>query len=115
MNKQEYAEYLQSDHWKNLRARKRASVTKSVGKCRCAICASTERIETHHLRYRNIYDVQLDDLRLLCRECHQTAHDLMAAGLRFKSKTNNGIFCALKVAVKKARGFGNRNLFYPKK
>ena len=41
--------------------------------------------------------------------------DLMSAGLRFKSKTNNGIFCVLKVAVKKARGFGNKNMFHPKK
>jgi 5-methylcytosine-specific restriction endonuclease McrA len=111
MTKAEYAEYLQSEHWKQLRTSKREACGKTSGKNRCAICGSTEQIETHHLNYRNIYDVVLSDLRLLCRQCHQAAHDLMAGGLRFKSKSHHGVFGALKSAVKKHRGFGNRNMF----
>lgn len=114
MTKQEYAAYLKSDHWKELRASKRSKCRKTDGKNRCAICASTESIETHHLTYRNIYDVELSDLRLLCRECHGCAHELMKAGLRFTSKSHHGIFGALKVKVKIARGFGQRNLFSEK-
>lgn len=111
MNKHEYQKYLKSDHWKSLRAKKRRRSSKTKGKSRCAICGTTEGIQTHHLLYRNIYDVSTSDLRLLCGSCHQTAHKLMAEGLKFKSDKPQGIFCTLKVAVKKARGFGNRNMF----
>ncbi len=111
MNKQEYAAYLKSQHWIQLREAKRDSCARTGTKNRCAICASTERIETHHLNYRNIYDVTTSDLRLLCRDCHQAAHDLMAASLTFKSTKHHSIFATLKNAVKKHRGLGNRNMF----
>lgn len=105
MNKSEYKEYLKTDHWNNLKSKKKKR------KNRCGICASVDNIETHHLNYKNIYDVTTQDLRLLCRECHQCAHDLMNNGLKFKSRNNHSIFAILKVKVKKARGFGNKNMF----
>lgn len=111
MNKKEYREYLESDHWVSLRGEKRRRVRKTAGKLRCAICASTDKIETHHLRYKSIYNVETSDLRLLCRECHQCAHDLLNAGLRLDYESHHAIFSVLKAKVKKARGFGNRNMF----
>lgn len=113
MTKAEYAEYLKSDHWKALRKKKRSKCSKTNGKNRCAICASTENIETHHMEYRNIYDVTTSDLRLLCRTCHGTGHDLMRNGLKMSSHSVHGNFNILKVAVKKARGLGNLNMFSP--
>lgn len=111
MNKAQYQQYLKSEHWKKLRARKRRTGGKIGGKSCCGICASTEQIETHHLRYKNIYDVTTSDLRLLCRQCHETAHELMKSGLKMNSTSHHGLFSIIKAAVKKVRGFGNRNMF----
>jgi hypothetical protein len=60
--------YLKSEHWKRLRARKLR------GSPVCEICGSCDRVEPHHLRYRNLYDVTLEDLRTLCRRHHVLEH-----------------------------------------
>ena len=100
----QYKEYLKSDHWKQLRAKKR--------RYRCAICASTENLDTHHLIYKNLYDVETSDLRKLCRICHYTAHALMKKGkIRFRSTNHHSRFAITKAAVKKELGYGNRNMF----
>ena len=54
--------YLESDHWKQLRAEKLKSSP------RCETCGSKDRIEPHHLNYKNLFDVQLSDLKTLCRK-----------------------------------------------
>lgn len=111
MSKESYQKYLKSDHWKELRAEKHRKSTK-----RCAICASTEKIETHHLFYRNLYDVLTSDLRLLCDRCHETAHTLINEGILVLSKypTHHGRFSATKAAVKKRLGLTGRNMFRDK-
>lgn len=113
MNKEEYQGYLKSDHWKELRKEKRNRVSKKKGKVRCAVCAATESIETHHLFYRNIYDVQTSDLRMLCKTCHKTVHDLIKDGtLQLKKyKSHHAMFGALKELVKKRLGLTGRNMF----
>lgn len=65
---EEYAEYLRSEHWKNLRSQiyNRDSL--------CLICEEIRPENVHHLRYRNIYDVQLDDLIGVCGRCHFIIH-----------------------------------------
>lgn len=75
MNKNQYKDYLKSDHWKSLRNRKL-----SHSKRRCAICGSKERLEVHHLQYKNIFDVDLTDLRILCNRCHKLYHELKKSG-----------------------------------
>jgi 5-methylcytosine-specific restriction endonuclease McrA len=69
-DRQEYYRkvYLKSDHWKKLRADKLG-----VNPC-CEKCGSTKRIEPHHLRYKNLYDVEITDLQTLCRKCHTLEH-----------------------------------------
>jgi hypothetical protein len=71
-----YREYLQSPDWKAKRSQKHA---RSSG--RCAVCRAGEYIDVHHLEYRNWVDVQMSDLRLLCRRCHDVAHLLMRKGI----------------------------------
>jgi hypothetical protein len=105
-----YTEYLRSDHWKGLRQKKRKNGA------RCGICAATENIDTHHLLYKNLFDVETSDLRLLCRRCHFLTHDLMRAGkIRFPSTSHHSRFVILKAAVKKHLGIQTKNMFYPKK
>lgn len=72
MTKAEYAAYLESDHWKNLRAAK----IKRDGAA-CKDCGSTRFIQVHHLNYRNIFDVILDDLKVVCRVCHEKIHGII--------------------------------------
>src|SRR5262245_17773103 len=69
----QYQAYLQSDHWRDLRERKIASGPHSI----CEACGSADRLDLHHVIYRKILDVRLDDLRWTCRACHDRIHELL--------------------------------------
>jgi 5-methylcytosine-specific restriction endonuclease McrA len=60
--------YLLSEHWKSLRKAK-IKINPS-----CEICGAKRRLDVHHIRYRNIYDVTVEDLQTLCRRCHKKHH-----------------------------------------
>lgn len=64
-----YAEYLQTEHWANLREQKFSESGK-----RCENCKSSLRIHVHHINYKNLYDVLTSDLIVFCEECHNAAH-----------------------------------------
>lgn len=59
--------YLKSDHWKQLRARK---LRQNPDCQRCGRPA----IQVHHIRYKNIFDVMMEDLESICVECHGGEH-----------------------------------------
>lgn len=61
--------YLKSPHWKDLRKQ----VFISQGK-QCSKCPATKRLDVHHLQYKSIFDVLLEDLQVLCRPCHRKEH-----------------------------------------
>ncbi|MDO8610974.1 MAG: hypothetical protein Q7R95_10620 [bacterium] len=63
-----YRNYLQSEHWKNLR---REKLEKNP---RCERCSSYLSLDVHHREYHNLYDVLLIDLETLCRLCHDKEH-----------------------------------------
>jgi hypothetical protein len=90
-----YQEYLESPHWKKTRGRKRSRVRA------CGICGSTSGLDVHHLNYRQLLDVGMSDLRVLCRLCHTLAHVLYARGVfRFSSTNHLHRWELLKNAVK---------------
>jgi len=65
--------YLQSDEWKSLRliALVKANFT-------CAICGERKMSrDVHHLKYKNLWDVSHNDLKVLCRSCHDKTHILL--------------------------------------
>jgi hypothetical protein len=100
----DYKEYLQSEDWKSKRRAKNPR--------RCGICASTERLEVHHIHYRNLVDVEMSDLRTLCRRCHSLYHSLEKAGkIKFTSDSHHSRFAIIKHAVKKELGLAGVNLF----
>ena len=66
--RQEYLEYLRTEHWRELRARLLQS--RPV----CERCGRNEASECHHLNYRNLLDVTPRDLLALCRDCHKAIH-----------------------------------------
>ena len=69
MNKEEYYNYLKSVKWKNKR---KLVIEDRDGKCE--ICNSKEKLEVHHLTYKNIFNEPLCDLQLLCHQCHSKIH-----------------------------------------
>jgi 5-methylcytosine-specific restriction endonuclease McrA len=66
-----YPVYLRSPHWK----RTRAAALKRA-KSKCEECGSVDRLEVHHLTYVNLRQELPEDLRVLCRGCHEHAHGL---------------------------------------
>lgn len=71
-----YAEFLKSDFWLELRAKK-------LKQCpACSHCEATKNLEVHHHRYpANWYQTQLSDLTVLCDQCHEIEHGFQAAPL----------------------------------
>ena len=62
-------EYLKSDHWIKLREEK-LKLNSS-----CQKCGNNSHVEPHHVNYKNLYDVTVDDLVSLCRKCHNKVHN----------------------------------------
>lgn len=60
--------YLKSEHWINLKKEKLKEFD-----C-CALCNSIKKLDVHHLNYKNLYDVELSDLLVVCRPCHAKIH-----------------------------------------
>lgn len=97
-----YRDYLKSADWQQKRQAKRRK------RNHCAICGSTKQLDVHHLRYRqDLTTVPQADLRVLCRQCHETAHALMKSGMiRFRSVNPHHRFQVTCNAVRKARRIG---------
>jgi hypothetical protein len=105
-----YQKYLQSDHWKKLKASKQSKTKK-----RCAVCGSDQRIELHHLTYGSWFDVDTADLRWMCRRCHGLAHELMKRGeIKYKSASNHHRFAVTVIGIKRALGVKLTVPFYGK-
>ena len=94
--------YLKSEHWGNLRIAKLASVD-----AKCKHCGARDLSnDVHHLRYKKLYDVELDDLVVLCRSCHDLSHlvlDLFRERIKSSSdiwkETRRYIFFAQKAGM----------------
>ncbi len=69
-DKAKYHEYLQSESWKFLTKRKRVEAG-----YKCQLCNSNKaKLNVHHRTYDNIYHEKLDDLIVLCENCHKKFH-----------------------------------------
>ena len=65
----DYATYLASPYWK---AKKRLVYWKR-GR-RCEKCGSKRFLQVHHKTYKRLGHEELEDLLILCRECHRNWH-----------------------------------------
>lgn len=61
-----YKEYLLSNEWHKLRIKK----FKQVGYS-CQICDANKNLQIHHRTYKRIFKEELNDLTVLCEDCHQ--------------------------------------------
>lgn len=65
-----YRAYIESEDWRDVRARYRAS---RLPKC-CVACGATTGLELHHATYERLGRERLTDLRPLCGDCHERVH-----------------------------------------
>ena len=66
-------QYLSSEHWFGLKTR----AMQHYG-CRCAICGKADIAnDVHHVKYKHLRDVELNDLRVLCRGHHDMVHQAL--------------------------------------
>jgi 5-methylcytosine-specific restriction endonuclease McrA len=66
-----YKEYLKSKEWFDIRE----SLFTLRGK-KCEKCGSKQSIQVHHIHYKNIFKEQLEDLMVVCKDCHKKIHGL---------------------------------------
>lgn len=64
-----YQVYLDSAHWKKLRA---AALLRDGYQCRG--CSSRERLQVHHFTYERMHRELLSDVVTLCDACHRAHH-----------------------------------------
>ena len=66
-----YQKYLRSIEWKSFRER----VLNLRGK-KCQYCSDTEnQIHINHIHYNNFTEERLEDVLVLCKDCHIRLHD----------------------------------------
>lgn len=101
--------YLKSEHWQSIRLSKMASA-----RGRCYRCLKTNSgNDVHHLCYRNIYDVQLSDLVVLCRECHTKFHEVLSKhreelmGLTDSGEILRRCICLIRISEGKSGKFSD--------
>lgn len=75
--------YLKSEHWASLKQSK--ILQQSV----CEKCGSSRFLDCHHKQYKNLYDVSLADLSVLCRKCHYELHTQKKNIVCKKTKARN--------------------------
>lgn len=64
-----YREYLNSSAWRA----KREEMLELAG-YQCEECGSGGHLHVHHLTYARLGREELDDLAVLCPQCHEAAH-----------------------------------------
>lgn len=71
-HKEDYQEYLKSEHWMALR---NSVITQTDG--RCSVCLKQDALnDVHHIYYCGCwYKTKPHHLTCLCRECHQLVHE----------------------------------------
>lgn len=75
-----YAEYLESPHWKSLRALyfKKVQPPEVCNRCRVLFWASElvygSQLNLHHKTYERLGAEEFSDLEPVCRRCHELEH-----------------------------------------
>ena len=75
-----YNAYLHSKHWIQTR------VDVLTNRTKCERCGSTNKLQVHHLTYKNIYNENPEDLEVLCVGCHMHEHKLIKPKFKPKKK-----------------------------
>ena len=66
-----YHDYIVSPEW-----HERVTYYKELAGWRCQDCGSASRLTGHHRHYLNIGNEPIEDIEILCWNCHQLRHAL---------------------------------------
>jgi len=65
-------QYLNSIEWEALKL-----LRLIIAKDQCECCGATSQLELHHITYERLTCEDIDDLRVVCRSCHQNIHEAL--------------------------------------
>jgi hypothetical protein len=67
----QYADYLETPHWKQFRRAAFVDQRKRLGHNHCDLCGARDlMLIVHHLTYERLGAELLSDVRIICRPCH---------------------------------------------
>lgn len=75
----EYDRYLETPHWKAFQKLAFETQRQRLGQNHCEHCPpgapkSKEPLHVHHLTYERLGDELLEDVVIICRDCHSKIH-----------------------------------------
>lgn len=82
-----YHEYLQTPEWK----KRRFSMLR-WSRRRCEECGSKEKLQVHHKTYERRGQELASDLKVLCRDCHETHHLREVIAEAHEAEARLGVF-----------------------
>ena len=71
----DYQKYIHSRAWSN---RKKKWLKKTPF---CEVCGSSRRLQVHHKHYRTLGKEKREDVRILCKGCHENLHEGKVRGV----------------------------------
>ncbi len=93
-DKEEYKEYLNSEHWKIIR-----EARLKIDNNECKFCGSKNDLHVHHLTYKNKGNEKMYDLITLCKKCHLKLHEVIEENIPKFEKTIDKYCDIMKNAV----------------
>lgn len=94
MPKNEYANYMNSARWTAFR-----EVALARAKRRCRACSSPDDLHVHHLTYERLGNERLEDVVVLCENCHDIVH-------RIERTTSQDLISATNTVTRAAQWLG---------
>jgi hypothetical protein len=77
---EQYEKYLETPHWQAFRKLVFEAQLKRLGRNCCERCQKernsegTVRLQVHHLTYERLGNELIEDVEIICRDCHEKEH-----------------------------------------
>lgn len=71
MDKLQYQKYLKTEHWQTIRR-----IKLETSGFKCQMCSKSNKLHVHHNNYSNLHKEKLEDLIVLCEDCHKKHHNI---------------------------------------
>ncbi len=78
-----YFQYMRSEAWRD----KRQEAFKHYGR-RCEKCSTSSCLVVHHSTYEHLFNEKMEDLMVLCKDCHNQLHRQMSKSRGFTIRDN---------------------------
>lgn len=72
ISKTDKEKYMKGLQWRNLKTQR---MSLANHKCEVEGCGSATDLNLHHIHYENLTAEKLEDLRIVCQECHHKLHE----------------------------------------